>query len=176
MSIYSSVLHVCLLSVIRYLITVHPLQSRQHLTVTAVCLCSLTIWISSGIIVIPSTVIQLNADGSEIVGLVISIVIPLTLCSIIFTLHVKKIRTLRSSMSVTDQAQRRMNIVVTVISSISVLFYLPLIVINTIKLISVYAPSLVSEYRLYYIFYFAAFMGCVNFSCNPYILFFSHFI
>lgn len=41
--------HVCLLCAVRYLITVYPLQSRQHLTVIAVCLCSLTIWISSGI-------------------------------------------------------------------------------------------------------------------------------
>lgn len=34
--IFSSYFHVCLLSAVRYLITVYPLQSRQHLTVTAV--------------------------------------------------------------------------------------------------------------------------------------------
>uniref|UniRef100_A0A8W8LL97 G-protein coupled receptors family 1 profile domain-containing protein n=1 Tax=Magallana gigas TaxID=29159 RepID=A0A8W8LL97_MAGGI len=48
-AVFSSYFHVCLLSGVRYLITVYPLQSRQHLTVTAVCLCSLTIWISCSV-------------------------------------------------------------------------------------------------------------------------------
>lgn len=36
----SSTGHVLLLSCVRYLITAHPFHSRQHLTVTAVSLCS----------------------------------------------------------------------------------------------------------------------------------------
>uniref|UniRef100_A0A8W8LJ49 G-protein coupled receptors family 1 profile domain-containing protein n=1 Tax=Magallana gigas TaxID=29159 RepID=A0A8W8LJ49_MAGGI len=172
-SIFSSYFHVCLLSAVRYLITVHPLQSRQHLTVTAVCLCSLTIWISSGITDTLIRLIQLNTDDSNlVVALVINIFIPLTVCSIIILLHIKKIRTLRSSLSVTDQAQRRMNIVVTVITSIFVLFHLTIIVMNTVILIDAYAYF---GFLIQCIYYFCVFMGFVNFSCNPYILFLSQF-
>ncbi|XP_052677164.1 somatostatin receptor type 5-like [Crassostrea angulata] len=175
-SMFSSYIHVCLMSAVRYLITVHPLQSRQHLTVTAVCLCSLTMWIFSGITVTFIRQIQLNIDDSSIVDLLVIIFIPLTVCSIIITLHVKKIRTLRSSMSVTDQAQRRMNIVVTVITSIFVLFNLSLIVNYTLFLIYDYAPSQCLVCQKIYFYYFYVFMGCVNVSCNPYILFLSQFI
>lgn len=113
-SVYSSYSHVCLLSAVRYLITVHPLQSRQYLTVTAVCLCSLTLWISSGITVILKQQIHIklktqDLEGSNIFFSISDIIIFLIVCSIIIMLHVIKIRTLRSSMSVTDQAQRRMN-------------------------------------------------------------------
>lgn len=41
--------HMLLLSFVRYLITVHPLQSRQYLTVTAVSFCSLSVWVSSDV-------------------------------------------------------------------------------------------------------------------------------
>lgn len=36
--------HMLLLSIVRYLITVHPLQNRQHLTVQAVSFCSVSVW------------------------------------------------------------------------------------------------------------------------------------
>lgn len=49
--------------------------------------------------------------------IIVDTFILLIVCSIIILLHVKKIRTLRNSLAVTDQTQRRMNIVVTVIIS-----------------------------------------------------------
>lgn len=51
----------------------------------------------------------------------------LIICSIIILLHVKKIRTLRNSLAVTDQTQRRMNIVVTVIISIIIICIVSLV-------------------------------------------------
>lgn len=48
-------------------------------------------------------------------------------CSIIILLHVQKIRTLRNSLAVTDQTQRRMNIVVTVIISIIIICIVSLV-------------------------------------------------
>lgn len=47
--------------------------------------------------------------------------------SIIVLLHVKKMRTLRNSLAVTDQPQRRMNIVVTVIISIIIICIVSLV-------------------------------------------------
>jgi hypothetical protein len=44
---FSSLGHMVLLSVVRYLITVHPPQSRSHLTTSVVMLWSVTVWILS---------------------------------------------------------------------------------------------------------------------------------
>uniref|UniRef100_A0A8W8LHA6 G-protein coupled receptors family 1 profile domain-containing protein n=1 Tax=Magallana gigas TaxID=29159 RepID=A0A8W8LHA6_MAGGI len=173
----SSYFHVCLLSALRYLITVHPLQSRQRLTATAVCLCSLTIWITSCLTVILITLVLKNTGNHEIIRLSINILIPFIVCSIIIMLHVKKIKTLRSSMSLTDQTQRRMNIVVSLTITIFVLYHLSIIVGNTLKLTFVNQQSQVLSFKTSkYISYFHIFIGCLNFSCNPYIIFLSQFI
>lgn len=78
-SVFSSYFHVCFLSVVRYLITVHPLQSRPHLTVTAVCLCSLTIWISSAVIGTCFTNFSIsNTFSDSIFIIIIDVVLLLT--------------------------------------------------------------------------------------------------
>uniref|UniRef100_A0A8W8LMD6 G-protein coupled receptors family 1 profile domain-containing protein n=2 Tax=Magallana gigas TaxID=29159 RepID=A0A8W8LMD6_MAGGI len=175
-SIMSSYSHVCFLSVVRYLITVHPLQSRRHLTVTAVCLCSLTIWIFCGVF---SAILNYTAVGFIYVltiRLVVNVFTLLIVCSIMTLLHVKKIRTLQNSLSVTDQSQRRMNIVVAMILSIFVLYQLPLIA-NNIMILFLYQQFSDKLYNhVNNIFYFNIFVACINYSCNPYILFFSQFI
>lgn len=91
-STMSSFLHLCLLSAVRYLITVHPVQSRQHLTVTAVCLCSLTIWIFSGVagVILIYVVQTLSLTNSMIIHLLAIIISVLTVSSIMILLHVKK--------------------------------------------------------------------------------------
>lgn len=70
-----------------------------------------------------------------------------------------------------------MNFVVTVIISLFVLYQLSLITIKMI-LIIVYYQQFSAE--LYHhrqnLIFFNSFISCVNFSCNPYILFFSQFI
>lgn len=181
----SSFFHVCFLSVVRYLITVHPLQSRRHLTVTAVCLCSLTIWISSGVpgfVILPLFIIVNQELGSIIgiiflffFGIIVIISLPLIVCSIVIILHVVKIRTLQSSLSVTDQAQRKMNIVVTVILGLFVLLHVSSLVTGMLYIIYKWS-SVISYETFLYMYYFDIFIGCLNFSCNPYILFLSQFI
>lgn len=59
--------------------------------------------------------------------IIVDTFILLIVCSIIILLHVKKIRTLRNSLAVTDQTQRRMNIVVTVIISIIIICIVSLV-------------------------------------------------
>lgn len=59
--------------------------------------------------------------------IIVNTFILLIVCSIIILLHVKKIRTLRNSLAVTDQTQRRMNIVVTVIISIIIICIVSLV-------------------------------------------------
>lgn len=59
--------------------------------------------------------------------IIVDTFILLIVCSIIILLHVKKIRTLRNSLAVTDQTQRRMNIVVKVIISIIIICIVSLV-------------------------------------------------
>lgn len=59
--------------------------------------------------------------------IIVDTFILLIVCSIIILLHVKKIRTLQNSLAVTDQTQRRMNIVVTVIISIIIICIVSLV-------------------------------------------------
>lgn len=167
----SSFFHVCLLSAVRYLITVHPLQSRQHLTVKSMCLCSLTIWISSGVVII-GLIYTVEAVPKIYVlttYLIFNVLILLIVCSVVALLHVKKIRTLQNSLSVTEQSQRRMNIVVTVIISIFVLYQLFIV---AGKIIFTFSDQLIG----YYLVYGFVIIGSLNFSCNPYILFLSQII
>ncbi|XP_052680275.1 somatostatin receptor type 5-like [Crassostrea angulata] len=174
----SSYFHLCLLSAVRYLITVYPLQSRQYLTATAVCLCSLTIWIVTVVAILGLRYTSKTLPEKNVVAiyLTVNVFMLLIVCSIMALLHVKKIRTLQNSLSVTEQSQRRMNIVVTVIIIIFVLYQLSIIAIN-ITIIFLYQQF---SAELYYhrvnIEYYYVFTGCINFSCNPYILFLSQFL
>lgn len=154
----------------------YPLQSRQHLTVTAVCLCSLTMWISSEIAWVAKNLMAIISTIT--VGTIIFRYL-YTVNSLFYTYPVtckKKIRTLQHSPAVTDQTSR-MNIVVTLIISIFVLFRLSNIVTDILILMFVFRVTSFPSYetRLYN-FYFYTFIGCINFSCNPCILFFSQYI
>lgn len=177
-AVFSSYFHVCLFSGVRYLVTVYPLQSRQHLTVTAVCLCSLTIWITSGVSGAVVYILKiLNVTYvSRICIIFIDVVLLLTVCIIMICLHVKKIRTLLDSLSVTDHSQRRMNIVLTVIISIFAILQISLISAEILFTLSFHL-RLDKMWNYYgYFYYCNIFFGCLNFSCNPYILFFLQFI
>lgn len=152
-----------------------PLQSRQHLTVTAVCLCSLTIWISSAVagVICKFIVRTLSLTNSTITFFIVNVIILSMVCSVVILLHIKKIRTLQNSLSVTEQSQRRMNIVVTVIISIFVLYQSTVIATNIIRFLI--DQRYLTGYPMYLV-YFYIFIACMNYSCNPYILFLSQFI
>lgn len=174
----SSYFHVCLLSAVRFLITVYPLQSQQHLTVTGVCLCSVTVWITSGVagFVFYKFWTSYTSFLSQICIIIIDVVILLTVCLIMILFHVRKIRTLQNSLSVTDQSQRRMNIVVTVIVGIFVLLQLSKLSAKILFMSYFKLSSYELLYSAKYLLNCVTFIGCLNFSCNPYILFLSQFI
>lgn len=175
---FSSFSQVCLLSAVRYLITVHPLQRKKHLTVTAVCLCSLSMWITSGVanIGLIYTAKAVSTIYVTMIDIILRVFILLIVCSTMTIFHVKKIRTLQKSLSVTDQSQRRMNIVVTVIIRIFVLFQLSFIAMNIMIIIDYQQFSTQLFYHTFNIKNVYVFIGCIIFSCNPYVLFLSQFL
>lgn len=168
--------HMLLLSIVRYLITVHPLQSRQHLTVPAVSFCSLSVWVLSvvGGVGFSYSFMPLNFRFGIIISFNVTVLV--LVCAITITLHVRKMKAINNSLSVTStrQLQTRMNLVVTVIIMIFVLFHLFLITRITIF------EYLKHHVHGYVIFNFLqqgmALTGFLNYSCNPYILFISHSI
>lgn len=136
-------------------------------------LCSLTIWISSIVVGVISsfTILAVGYEIASKILLIIGVISLLTFCSIMTLLHVKKIRTLQNSLSVTDQSQRRMNVVVTLIISIFTIYQLSIIAGE------IYVIYFFQHFVNYiYVECCIIFIGCLNYSCNPYILFFSQFI
>lgn len=172
----NSYFHVCLLSVVLYLITVYPLQSRQHLNVTEVCWCSLTILVTS---VIARAFISLATQKNILtIFIICNVIVLLFVFLIIVLLHVKKVRILQSSFSGTEQSQRRMNTVVMVIICIFVLFRLTDLVVD-INFHIMFTSQQYSEEKIKILIrmgYICYLIRCLSFSCNPYILFLSHFI
>lgn len=83
-----------LLSFVRYLITVHPLQSRQHLTVLAVSFCSLSVWVLSAlnVCVFYYTFIYMSLKFKFWFQISVNIIVVLFFCAITITLHARKIK------------------------------------------------------------------------------------
>lgn len=165
----SSTGHVLLLSCVRYLITAHPFHSRQHLTVTAVSLCSLSIWFVSMICAVAFFFIRAVMELYSIIMRVIyhSIVLVIV-CIIMASMHFKKLTALQNSLCETRLTEKRMNVVVVLIIMIFVLFNLSLIAENMYKYM--FLQSSIQENS--YLNAITAVCAYVNYACNPYILFF----
>lgn len=165
----SSTGHVLLLSCVRYLITAHPFHSRQHLTVTAVSLCSLSIWFVSMICAVAFFFIRAVMELYSIITRVIyhSIVLVIV-CIIMASMHFKKLTALQNSLCETRLTEKRMNVVVVLIIMIFVLFNLSLIAENMYKYM--FLQSSIQENS--YLNAITALCAYVNYACNPYILFF----
>lgn len=165
----SSTGHVLLLSCVRYLITAHPFHSRQHLTVTAVSLCSLSIWFVSMICAVAFFFIRAVMELYSIIMRVIyhSIVLVIV-CIIMASMHFKKLTALQNSLCETRLTEKRMNVVVVLIIMIFVLFNLSLIAENMYKYM--FLQSSIQENS--YLNAITALCAYVNYACNPYILFF----
>lgn len=165
----SSTGHVLLLSCVRYLITAHPFHSRQHLTVTAVSLCSLSIWFVSMICAVAFFFIRAVMELYSIIMRVIyhSIVLVIV-CIIMASMHFKKLTALQNSLCETRLTEKRMNVVVVLIIMIFVLFNLSLIAENIYKYM--FLQSSIQENS--YLNAITAVCAYVNYACNPYILFF----
>lgn len=90
-SYLSSTGHVLLLCGVRYLITVYPIHSRQHLTVKAVCFCSLSMWVLCILFAVFAYIMRTRHESYSIILPSIFYLIVLVFVSLIMTsLHVKK--------------------------------------------------------------------------------------
>lgn len=165
--------HMLLLSIVRYLITVHPLQSRQLLTVTAVSFCSLSIWVLSTLCGIGFAYNEKSFKLNFFILLVSTSIFLVIICAIIITLHTRKIRAINNSLSKTGnrQSQTRMNVVFTAITAIFVLFHIFLIS-KAILRYKEYSKGYGTE-SITYVKQGVALTAFLNSSCNPYILFIS---
>lgn len=167
---FSSSGHMLLLSFVRYLITVHPLQSRQHLTVLAVSFCSLSVWVLSAlnVCVFYYTFIYMSLKFKFWFQISVNIIVVLFFCAITITLHARKIKKMKNSLSVTRQSQTRMNVVVTVITMIFVLLHIFIITKTVLEILFNVTRFIFITFRQCMVL-----TGFLNYSCNPYIFFIS---
>ncbi|XP_062584757.1 melanocyte-stimulating hormone receptor-like [Saccostrea cucullata] len=170
----SSNSHIVYLSMIRYLLTIHPLESKIRLTASIVLACSVMIWIYSSLFLAfilifilryfnnytkKYTVLRYTFDIIHVLWGLFS------LCAIII-MHIKKMKVLKNS-AVKNCVHRRMNVIIFIILSVFVCFQISSIFYYLSFLINI-SPTY--RYNIYVIF------GIMNYSCNPYILFFSSLI
>lgn len=100
--------HVLLLCGVRYLVTVHPIHSRQHLTVKAVGFCSLSMWVLCILFAVFAYIMCTNKKLYSIISCSIYYLILLVFVSfIMISLHVKKLTAIQQSPCETRRIERR---------------------------------------------------------------------
>ncbi|XP_055999978.1 somatostatin receptor type 4-like [Ostrea edulis] len=182
MTFFSSIGHMVLLSVVRYLIIVHPLQSRSHLTTLVVILWSVTVWILSLIlslfgalyidILISSQIENMVQIYNWSLNLLYLIQALFTFCTIII-LHCLKLKSLQSS-RVRTKTTKKMNLIIALILGVFLTFQFFITVLGVIRLLSSYrifsshVPILEIARHLEDV---AILLQIIHFSCNPYIYF-----
>lgn len=102
--------HVLLLCGVRYLVTVYPIHSRQHLTVKAVGFCSLSMWVLCILFAVFAYIMRTNKKLYSIISCSIYYLILLVFVSfIMISLHVKKLTAIQQSPCETRRIERRWN-------------------------------------------------------------------
>jgi hypothetical protein len=183
MSYFSSLGHMMLLFLIRYLITVHPLQSRIHLTALVVTLWSITVWIMSLILSLCEARMVTNVFLSnqrehkrEIMTWYwnsVSLIRALFPFFTIITLHCLKMKSLRSS-HIRLKDKNRMNLIITTVLGIFLTFQIIDIVLSSISLLSSYGNvrhTIFIRKCMIHLKDIRNLMIFVHLSCNPYIYF-----
>ena len=171
---FSSSGHILLLSVVRYIILVHPLHGRQYLTTTFVSLGSLSVWILSFsfcllVILFLSTNYITDTAKTNVI-LTIRVMECLVVVLLVIPMHKRKLMILRQS-SVSRQTPRKMTLIVTLI--IGIFLFFRLIDIIYMILFAFFETEFVLFFKnMHFIFNLFA---LINFSSNPYILFMQHF-
>lgn len=175
----SSACHVLLLLSVRYLITIHPLQSRRRLTIKAVSLCSISVWLISFLFgVLKSYFFYVHKPTEShftmLINSITYIILLFLVCFITLALHFWKIRAIQISRFVTKHIQTRMNLVVTAIITVFAFFQIFAIT----KSLFIY-NSHDSRYKYVGVYTFLHLgmivSGFLTFSINPYIFFFLSF-
>lgn len=174
----SSACHVLLLSSVKYLITVHPLQSRRRLTIKAVSLCSLPVWLISFLFGVLKSYLfyvylQTKSKFMMLINGITYTILLVLVCFITISLHVWKIRALQISRSTTRHLQKRMNLVVTAIIAVFAIFQIfiitrSLFIYNNNDYDSGFIP--IEGYTFLHLSVILS--GYFTYSINPYIFFF----
>ncbi|XP_062606070.1 uncharacterized protein LOC134267878 [Saccostrea cucullata] len=166
------------LYMIRYLLTVHPLQSKIRLTPSIVLACSVMICIflslfSAFRLIIITTIIKDSLHLYKIIRLISGIIYTLlgllSVCTIII-IHIKKEKAIKNSF-VRNNIHRKMNVTISIILSVYICFQIS-VLINSSAFFA-YKLNNISETFLLYTYYVALLFAFLNFSSNPYILFFA---
>lgn len=172
----SSILHVILLSLLRYVLLVHPLKSHVWLTVTKVKLISFMTWVLSIAIAsfyLYAVVIngRINVQLAKVTNLTVTVVMSVLPIVLIVTLHTLKARTLlRSLASCQKSTVRRMSRMVTFIITAFILTTLPSSVADCIKIALIESGSSEAQRSWLSVLQFVGRLGLyINFSTNPFI-------
>jgi hypothetical protein len=184
---FSSLGHMILLSMVRYLITVHPLQSKIHLTASVVTLWSVTVWIMSLVLSLCELVYPIMGifygQSGNLQTIITTLIWSQTFISLIraflpfcilITLHCLKMKSLRSS-TASKKTKKKMNLIMTVILSVFLTFQTMVIVSNTLVVLRYYGILSSNDFKARLMIHLnevAILLGFVHFSCNPYIYFF----
>ena len=172
---WSSSGHILLLSVVRYIILVHPLHGRQYLTTTFVSLGSLSVWILSfsfWLVVklfLFTNYIHVTDTARKNFALSFDVIVCLVVVLLVILMHKRKLMILRQS-SVSRQTHRKMTLIVTLI--IGIFLFFRLIGIIFAIMLAFFETEFVLFKNMYFFFNLIA---LINFSSNPYILFMQHF-
>lgn len=162
---------VLLLCAVRYLLVVHPLDSRRYLTVTVVSLGSLTLWILSFLfaVIFGYLLSRFHNDGILFWAIarglsIIEFLYLLVVVIIILIMHQIKILAIRKS-STRRQIDTKMNLIATVMMFGFVLCRIPIIIffiLTFVRRLDLYSMQMSHSSIL---------LNIINFSYNPYILF-----
>ncbi|XP_061195498.1 type-1 angiotensin II receptor-like [Saccostrea echinata] len=183
---YSSSSHIIFLSIIRYLLTVHPLRSKVRITASFVMCCSVVVWI---LCLVPSTLTLLmilwsgrySIDKMRITSIPF-VLMRVALCGlipicVIIALHLLKMKALRKS-SVTNSISKRMDVIISIILSVFICYQISKLLFSVVALSLLFSmensPFSITHHA--YTFDIAVLFGFLNFSCYPYILFLSSMI
>lgn len=169
--LHNSPCQVLLLCAVRYLLVVHPFDSRRYLTVTVVSLGSLTLWILSFVFaVIFGYLISSFYNDSILYSAIknsvsiIQVLYLLAVVIIILIMHYKKILIIRKS-STRRQIDTKMNLIATVMLFGFVVCRIPMTVffiLTLIRRLDLFLEHMGNSYIL---------LSIITFSYNPYILF-----
>eukprot|EP00105_Crassostrea_gigas_P039533 XP_019923681.1 PREDICTED: somatostatin-like receptor F_48D10.1 [Crassostrea gigas] len=168
----NSTSHVLLLCAVRYLLVVHPLDSRRYLTVTVVSLGSLTSWILSFVFaVIYVSLYSAFGVRNQNIGLALEmastiIVILYLVLSviIIISMHFKKMAAIKTS-ATKGQVHNKMHCIAFVMLFCLVLCRLPDIVVHFFLFVKKMELFTIHLRNCYFV------LNCFTHSYNPYMLF-----
>ncbi|XP_062615304.1 neuromedin-U receptor 2-like [Saccostrea cucullata] len=170
--------YIVFLSMIRYLFIVHPLQSKIRLSASIVMAMSAMIWIffslfSAFKVILITTITKDLSFQNKIMHL--NSLIMYTLCGLlsicaIIIIHIKKVKALKNSF-VANNIHRRMNVTISIILSVFICFQISVLMHKSA--LFAFSFNFIPRTLVAYTSFLQFLLGTLNYSCNPYMLFFA---